>query len=107
MPGTTTPPTGSVLELLPLPKTADLSDAQRRGVNCVWCGIVLTPDTARDLGQRPTAEGVIFPRGCPSCVRSEAVRVHNVHSRNCTRCAADRTACTVRRALRRLALEGR
>ena len=70
MPGTTTPPTGSVLELLPLPKTADLSDAQRRGVNCVWCGIVLTPDTARDLGQRPTAEGVIFPRGCPSCVQS-------------------------------------
>lgn len=98
----------SILELLPLPKTSTLSDAQRRGVSCVWCGIVLTSKTARGLGQRPApGGGVFFPRGCPSCVRSEAAHVYTVHSRSwCPRCTSSRTECGTRRGLERVSREG-
>lgn len=109
MPGkpTSTPDVG-VRDILALPKTSGLSGEQRRGVNCVWCGIVLTPQTARDLGERPApGGGSMFPRGCPACVRSEAVRSYNIHSRSCEQCVDDPTVCDTRRGLRRLALEGR
>ncbi|MDF3144510.1 MULTISPECIES: hypothetical protein [unclassified Streptomyces] len=102
------PPAAGALKLLPLPKTSTLSDAQRRGVNCAWCAIVLTAETARSLGARPApGGGQMFPRGCISCVSCEAERVYNVHSRSCPRCAAGRAECGIGRALQRTTLEGR
>ncbi|MFB6876529.1 hypothetical protein [Streptomyces sp. NPDC056323] len=51
-----------------LPPVASLSDAQQRGVCCVFCGIALSAGTAVDLG--PRAIDVFgstvhwFPRSC-------------------------------------------
>lgn len=98
----------SALTMLPLPQFAGLSDEQRRGAACVWCSDALTTETARDLGERPAPDGTrIWPRGCTPCVRSVARRVSNVHTRHCQRCLRNTEACTDRRALRDLALEGR
>ncbi|WP_328400201.1 hypothetical protein OHS70_23575 [Streptomyces sp. NBC_00390] len=51
-----------------LPPIGTLSQRQQRGMDCVWCGIVLTPHTAIDLGPRRlgVADGVTrwFPRAC-------------------------------------------
>ncbi|KDN73901.1 hypothetical protein DF19_41625 [Streptomyces olindensis] len=108
-----TQPTGprtddNALLLLPLPKVDRQSDEQRRGAACVWCGTKLTAETARDLGERPTPDGTrIWPRACTQCVRTEARRVSNIHTRHCQRCLRNTEACTDRRALRDLALEGR
>lgn len=98
----------SALPMLPLPQVIGLSDAQRRGAECVWCSTTLTAETARDLGERPTSEGVrIWPRGCTPCVCAEARRVFSLHSRKCRTCIDNREPCDDRRALRDLALEGR
>jgi hypothetical protein len=98
----------NMLAILTLPEPATLSDAQLRGAGCVWCGTVLTAETARDLGERPAPDGgTMFPRGCASCVRSAAIRCYNTHSRSCEQCVGDPTTCDTRRGLRRLALEGR
>ncbi len=103
-----TAPSASVLELLALPHVPRLSDAQRRGTACVWCAVALAPDTARNLGARPAPDGgQMFPRGCPNCIRGEALRVYGMHERTCEQCVDDPTVCDTRRALRRLALEGR
>lgn len=111
MPGTptsSTPTSVGVLDLLALPKTSTLSDAQLRGAVCVWCKTDLTAETARGLGERPAPDGgTMFPRGCPDCVRSAAVRTYNVHSSSCEQCVDDPTLCDTRRGLRRAALEGR
>ncbi|WP_229867313.1 hypothetical protein [Streptomyces gelaticus] len=51
-----------------LPPVVSLSDAQQRGVRCVFCGVPLSAETAVDLG--PRAIGVFestvhwFPRSC-------------------------------------------
>ena len=96
------------LEMLPLPKTSGLSDTQIRGAACVWCDTPLTTETARDLGERPKpGGGSMFPRGCATCAAEAARRVYAVHSRVCSTCTTDSTACGVRRSLRRIALEGR
>lgn len=51
-----------------LPPLGSLSDAQQRGVCCVWCGVTLSAATAVDLGS-----GLVdvfglsvrwFPRSC-------------------------------------------
>lgn len=98
----------TVLDILPLPKTSLLSDAQLRGAQCAWCATVLTAETAHDLGERPAPNGgSMFPRGCGQCVRTAAVRLYNLHSRSCEQCVDDPTLCDTRRGLRRLALEGR
>ena len=107
-PASSAPTSVGVLDLLALPKTYTLSDAQLRGTVCVWCSRTLTAETARDLGERPApAGGTMFPRGCPDCVRSQAVRTYNGHSRSCEQCADDPTLCDTRRGLRRASLEGR
>jgi hypothetical protein len=43
----------------------------------------------------------------PPSARTAAKRTHDQHVRVCDRCAKDPTLCDTRRALRRLALEGR
>lgn len=101
-------PSAGVLGLLTLPEPSDLTAAQLRGAVCVWCSNPLTAETARDLGERPAPDGgVMFPRGCPKCVRSAAVRAYNTHPRSCEQCVDDPTLCDTRRSLRRTSLEGR
>lgn len=51
-----------------LPDVGTLSQRQQRGMDCVFCGITLTPATAVDLG--PRALKILdyvtswFPRAC-------------------------------------------
>ncbi|MFD5656902.1 hypothetical protein [Streptomyces hirsutus] len=98
----------SALPMLPLPQVLGLSYAQRRGAECVWCSTPLTAETARNLGERPTPEGVrIWPRGCTPCTRTAARRVASLHTDSCQRCIRNEERCPDRRALRDLALEGR
>lgn len=59
---------------IPLPGPTELSDAQQRGANCVWCTAPLSNEAAHDLGARPVdAHGTAarwFPRCCPTCWRA-------------------------------------
>lgn len=100
------------IALLELPTIASgLSDVQIRGAACVWCAIPVSGATGVDLGtQSGSFAGAVtywFPRGCRACVRKAACLVYDAHPRDCEQCVDDPTVCTVRRALRRLALEGR
>ncbi|WP_188274748.1 hypothetical protein [Streptomyces sp. CBMA152] len=51
-----------------LPHYNTLSQAQRRGITCVWCGLVLTAASAVDLGPQPLRildyTTSWFPRTC-------------------------------------------
>ncbi|MBV7697716.1 hypothetical protein [Streptomyces sp. TRM70350] len=117
MTNVTAPPPGrpqgasSVLALLPLPRPDSLTEQQVRGTACVWDGIPLAMGVAVDLGPRrmKRLDGHYpwFPRACPACVRAAAQQVHDHHSGTCEQCVDDPTQCDTRRALRRLALEGR
>lgn len=101
------------LALLPLPTlaTGSLTAEQVRGGSCVWCGTGLNAETAIDFGARSgTLAGVTapwYPRGCADCVRRAALRAFRAHPGTCEQCVDDPSLCNVRRALRRLALEGR
>ncbi|MCA1222358.1 hypothetical protein [Streptomyces sp. 8L] len=48
---------------------AELTDGQRRGGVCAYCGTPVSNRTAVDLGTRLDADGIrIFPRAHPDCV---------------------------------------
>lgn len=57
-----------ITEQQPLPPIGGLSQRQQRGMDCVFCGIVLTPATAVDLGPRRLRIADYttrwFPRAC-------------------------------------------
>nr|WP_078491383.1 hypothetical protein [Streptomyces sp. SPB074] len=58
-----------------LPAVETLTDEQRRGRACVWCGASLDPGISDiDLGARPaTRTGrAWFPRACPACAHLHA-----------------------------------
>ncbi|MFD3353782.1 DUF6415 family natural product biosynthesis protein [Streptomyces fradiae] len=63
---------------IPVPDRARLTGEQRHGTACVWCAVVLSPETAADLGHRPyTTPSVDYvltwwPRGCRACVAARA-----------------------------------
>ncbi|MFE9921548.1 hypothetical protein ACFYQA_08190 [Streptomyces sp. NPDC005774] len=97
----------SALPMLPLPQVIGLTEPQRRGAECVWCSTALTAETARDLGERLTSGGRIWPRGCTPCVCTEARRIFLLHARHCQSCIRNKARCPDRRALRDLALEDR
>ncbi|MGW0131874.1 hypothetical protein [Streptomyces sp. NPDC003299] len=97
-------PNVEMLRLLPVP-ARQLTDLQRRGNTCVWCGIAFAPGQGHDLGSRLepfTTEW--FPRGCTSCVGAQARRVYALHARTCGTCTRNVEACNVRRGLWNLAL---
>lgn len=102
-----------VLALLQLPAlgTGRLTAEQIRGGSCVWCGTPLNAESAIDFGARSgTLAGVVapwYPRGCAVCVCRAAREEYQRHPRTCEQCVDDPSVCTERRALRRLALEGR
>lgn len=54
-----------------LPPIGSLTQRQQRGMDCVFCGVVLTPQTAVDLGSRRLriADWVTrwYPRSCRNC----------------------------------------
>jgi hypothetical protein len=58
-----------------LPAIGALSQRQQRGVDCVFCGIVLTPATAVDLGPRRIRvadwDTQWFPRCCRTCPKGD------------------------------------
>jgi len=73
-------------EMLPVPKTADLTTRQINGGRCVWCGV-----TAKvRLGPRlAVVDGELLrwhPSGCRRCARREAGTAYDEHIRNCARC---------------------
>lgn len=106
-----------VLDVLALPPLEGLNDDQTRGSACVWCGDLLTIETAVRLGEHMTpVEGSTslsgmrtFPRGCRKCVGDRAHRGLFTHGSTCRLCASEETAatCAVGRGLYRLVREHR
>ncbi len=101
----------AVTDLLPLPPVSRLAEEQVRGAVCVWCALTLTGETAIDLGTRSGSfAGVTadwFPRSCRDCLKEAALREYGDHTGTCEQCVDDPALCDARRALHRLALEGR
>ncbi|MCT9084113.1 hypothetical protein [Streptomyces fulvoviolaceus] len=89
-------------EMLPAPKTADLTPKRISGTVCVWCG--KTPQVA--LGIRLSVIGDAlsrwWPRACQPCAAREAARVHAIHLTTCARCT-HRDYCPDAHALHSLA----
>ncbi|MFJ4692859.1 hypothetical protein [Streptomyces sp. NPDC088766] len=77
----------NALEVLPVPKAADLPPARVEGKRCVWCG--KAAETA--IGARLSVIGGELhrwqPIGCRPCIRREAGRVYGIHVRVCARCS--------------------
>ncbi|MCA1220687.1 hypothetical protein [Streptomyces sp. 8L] len=54
---------------LSVPPLEALTEEQRRGGACVYCGLPVPTGTAVDLGARRQADGTrIFPRAHPACL---------------------------------------
>jgi hypothetical protein len=91
------------IEMLPMPRAADLPYEQIEGDRCVWCGS--RPET--ELGPRISViDGALFrwhPRACRECVREQAAKVYDTHIRTCAYCTPT-CYCIDARALYRLAL---
>jgi hypothetical protein len=99
------------LALLTLPDLDGLSEAQVRGRACVWTGVILTAETAVDLGPRTAsrAGGSVpwFPRATGPAVHRAAHREILDHGARCEQCADDFYQCPTGLALWRLAREYR
>lgn len=87
----------SPLDLLPLPEFNSLSQAQTRGITCVFDGVALSPATAVDLGARSfrrLGEQVSwFPRACRPCALRQAMDALVDHSQSCEQCVDDHNLC--------------
>jgi len=93
------------LTTLELPDINGLSEAQVRGVTCVWDGIALTPETAVDLGPRPRDGGPDwFPRGCKRCTGEAAHRLLLAHAPRCDVYPSCPTAVAAQRLMREAGL---
>ncbi|MEU5281134.1 hypothetical protein AB0G87_32540 [Streptomyces asoensis] len=94
----------NAVEMLRVPKAADLAPERVEGKRCVWCGGAVSVD----LGPRLSVIGGKLtrwePRGCRSCVRREAGRVYDIHVTTCARCT-HRDYCPDSKALYALALD--
>lgn len=93
-----------------LPRIETLSQRQQRGVDCVWCGITLTPTTtAVDLGPRPVKRldyvTQWYPRACKSHTGQAEYEALLAHCANCPACLDD--GCEDGARLRRAAREAR
>ncbi|MGW4602752.1 hypothetical protein ACWENS_05680 [Streptomyces sp. NPDC004532] len=89
----------------------NLSEAQQRGADCVWCGVPLTAETAVDLGERRVRvldeHVTVFPRGCRRDAAANAYRALFDHAPYCEQCVDAPDRCDTGMALRRLMREGR
>ncbi|WP_327180664.1 hypothetical protein [Streptomyces sp. NBC_01334] len=90
-------------EMLPVPKAAGPASVRIDGKRCVWCGGA----ASMDLGPRLSVIDRVLkrwePRGCRSCAKREARRVHDIHITTCARCI-HRDHCPESNALYALAL---
>lgn len=95
-----------LLALLTLPDLDSLSEQQVRGAACVWDGIVLTAETAVDLGTRTAARAgqdvPWFPRACRGCVHTAARLQFVTHIPCCEQCADEVSECELGFGLLRL-----
>lgn len=102
--------TDPVLALLALPALDGLSEQQVRGQACVWDGVILSAETAVDLGprrkRRLDGEYDWFPRGCKACTGTEAYRALLDHASSCEQCIVEASRCEVGRDLWRLVRDG-
>lgn len=100
-----------VMSMLTVPSMDGLTADARRGAICVWCPEPLTAETAIDLGHRRLEvdgeETTCFPRACRPCGRQAAVRESRTHRLHCPQCLKEPTDCRDRRAILRLAKDGR
>ncbi|MGW0996415.1 hypothetical protein [Streptomyces sp. NPDC002520] len=91
--------TAHPLAALPLPAYNSLSQAQTRGITCVWDGVAVTPGTAVDLGPRTfrrLGEPVQwFPRACKPCAQQQAMDTLMQHTQTCEQCVDDHTQCPI------------
>ncbi|MHC5904394.1 hypothetical protein ACVNF4_10885 [Streptomyces sp. S6] len=95
-PETATP---SALTLLSLPPHPELTQAQARGVACVWCRTRLDTATAVDLGERRHSHYSTFPRACTTCVARAADQTLRAHAGMCEQCVDDDARCGTATAL--------
>ncbi|MFF1281035.1 hypothetical protein [Streptomyces sp. NPDC058299] len=99
------------LAALPLPEFNTLSQAQTRGITCVFDGVGLSPATAVDLGERPLrrlGERVSwFPRACRQCALTQAMNAVVAHGQSCEQCVDDHTLCPTGLGLVRAVREAR
>ncbi|MGQ4517085.1 hypothetical protein [Streptomyces sp. DW26H14] len=55
----------------PLTDLSGLTDEQRRGATCVYCGVTVRTGSAVDLGERRDADNIrVFPRAHPECAEA-------------------------------------
>lgn len=99
-----------VLAALALPALDGLTEAQVRGMTCVWDGIALAPATAVDLGPRKKkrldGEYDWFPRGCRRCVAERVWAWFFSHTDECGQCQKD-ASCPFSVAVQRIMREVR
>lgn len=98
-------------QTLSLPSLDGLSEQQVRGITCVWDGIMLTPETAINLGPRRKRhlDGHFdwYPRGCRNCTAERALRALQDHAPLCEQCVDTAEHCDTGIGLRRLIRLGR
>ncbi|MBT2489430.1 hypothetical protein J7E96_13040 [Streptomyces sp. ISL-96] len=91
-----------------LPRIETLSQSQQRGVDCVFCGITLTPRTAVDLGpRRLRILGHVthwYPRACGHHPVMAEYLALIVHTQDCPTCL---DGCATGDRLRRADREAR
>lgn len=94
-----------------VPPVEGLSVAQTCGRTCVWCAVVLTTETAVDLGTRSErrfdTDFVWFPRGCRVCAEAHAYRALLDHTQSCEQCADEPALCREGHTLRQVLKEVR
>ena len=91
----------NAVEMLPLPKVADLAPDRIEGERCVWCGGAATVALGARLGVVGGKLLRLEPRSCRPCARREARRVYSIHITVCARCT-HRDYCLDCKALYRL-----
>ncbi|GAA1899946.1 hypothetical protein GCM10009837_23250 [Streptomyces durmitorensis] len=103
------PPGNGTVEraVLSVPPVERLSVAQTCGRACVWCAVVLTTETAVELGVRSEGGFTWFPRGCRLCASRPAYLALLAHIQSCEQCADDPARCAVGHALRQTLKEAR
>ncbi|HEY8979178.1 MAG TPA: hypothetical protein VIU15_06305 [Streptomyces sp.] len=92
----------NALALLDLPPHSELTQAQARGVACVWCATGLDTATAVDLGAQRHSHYSAFPRACAACVAKAADQTLRAHAGMCEQCVDDTDRCGTATVLRQL-----
>lgn len=94
-----------------VPPVEGLSVAQTCGRACVWCAVVLTTESAVELGTRSErrfdTDFVWFPRSCRVCTEPHAYRALLDHAQSCEQCADKPARCREGHALRQTLKEVR